>query len=124
MQMCEDELLAIIESAIKAIVKHNQESESHWFVNVQTVLQASEINTSSASFRRLCNSVLGKAPLEAIHEIRLNMANNLLSTTLPIEDIAQQCGFSDHGKFTKKFKAHTGITPSEYRNAIRKNKFK
>lgn len=114
-----DELLAEIEAAIKTIVDRNISSENHCFVNVQTVLKASEIKASSATFRRLCKSLLGKSPLEVIHDIRLDMAKELLKTSEPLEVIAIKCGFSDHCKFTKKFKESVGVTPSEYRQKLR-----
>ena len=39
----------------------------------------------------------------------------LLSTSLPIADVAEQSGYGDYRVFTKVFKKSEGITPSQYR---------
>lgn len=37
------------------------------------------------------------------------------STSLPIGEIAEQCGYTDYRVFTKAFKKAEGSTPSQYR---------
>lgn len=51
-----------------------------------------------------------------IREFRLQKAKELLrETKLPINQIAYETGFSDHGYFTKCFKKKYGIPPSAIR---------
>ncbi|MGI5957845.1 MAG: helix-turn-helix domain-containing protein [Massiliimalia sp.] len=47
---------------------------------------------------------------------RIDRAKELLANTdLPVFQVALQAGISDYGYFTKAFRKHTGITPSQYR---------
>lgn len=49
-------------------------------------------------------------------EVRFQQARHLLQdTTLPVDLIAEQLGFSDASNFTKAFKGWAGISPSQFR---------
>lgn len=49
-------------------------------------------------------------------DVRLEHARRLLSETeMPIRQIAQDCGFSDQGYFTKVFEASAGCSPTAFR---------
>lgn len=52
-----------------------------------------------------------------IQKVRLEHARRLLHTELPITEVALQCGYTDHSAFTRQFKALTGFTPRQYRQA-------
>lgn len=41
----------------------------------------------------------------------------LLATSLPVKDIAIECGYYDISSFNRRFKAHTGMAPLQYRQA-------
>jgi AraC family transcriptional regulator len=43
---------------------------------------------------------------------------DLSKKSIAIEDIAVKYGFVDNAHFTRVFKKHTGITPSQYRHFI------
>lgn len=45
------------------------------------------------------------------------VARLLLRPRLAIGDIAVECGYSSHAHLCRDFKAHFGVTPSEYRRA-------
>ena len=66
----------------------------------------------------LCNrfrEVMGLSVFAYIHQIRLENAKRLLSTTeLPTAEIAQRCGFNSLSFFRKKFKDACGMTPKQY----------
>lgn len=48
--------------------------------------------------------------------IRMEKARKLLvSTDLPIAEVAERAGYGDYRVFTKVFKKSEGITPSQYR---------
>lgn len=54
-----------------------------------------------------------------INQKRIDHSLVLLNTTsLPIQNIAEQVGFSDVNYFTRTFKKFKGISPREYRNQI------
>jgi AraC family transcriptional regulator len=43
----------------------------------------------------------------------------LLKRSVSISEIALTCGFASHSHLCREFKAHFGVTPSEYRLARR-----
>jgi AraC-like DNA-binding protein len=43
----------------------------------------------------------------------------LLKPDISICEIAQSCGFASHSHLCREFKAHFGVTPSEYRSRHR-----
>ena len=56
-------------------------------------------------------------PIKFITKLRINGAKQLLACTgLDILSISQNVGYTDQFYFSRVFKAHTGMYPSEYRN--------
>jgi LacI family transcriptional regulator len=61
---------------------------------------------------------VGRTLLKQIHHVRFENAKRLLiETGLRITDIAPQCGYPDHCRFSTEFGKHVGMTPSAYRAA-------
>jgi YesN/AraC family two-component response regulator len=59
---------------------------------------------------------LGFSPIEYLNKIRLDQAKILLITkNWSIEQIAEQCGYSQTAYFSRLFKKHEGITPRDFR---------
>ena len=55
---------------------------------------------------------------QILDQVRQELAEHyLLRSELPVQDIAQYLGFSEPRSFHRSFKAWTGMTPGEYRNA-------
>lgn len=73
---------------------------------------------SVAQLERYCKRVFHLTPRQMIHKVRLEHAHKLLSTDLPITEVALQCGYTDHSAFTRQFKQLTGFTPKQYRRAM------
>jgi len=62
----------------------------------------------------------GQTPLQYLHRQRIIRAKVLLETTyLPIEQIAQACGYTDTGSFRRVFKKIAGALPAHYREKNR-----
>jgi LacI family transcriptional regulator len=60
--------------------------------------------------------IVGRTLLKQIHHTRFENAKRLLiETGLRITDIAHQCGYRDHCRFTTEFGKHVGMTPSAFR---------
>jgi AraC family transcriptional regulator len=55
-----------------------------------------------------------------LRRLRTEQAERLLlRPQLSISEIAQSCGFASHSHLCREFKAHFGVTPSEYRSRSR-----
>ncbi|WLI04112.1 AraC family transcriptional regulator [Pseudomonas sp. FP597] len=72
---------------------------------------------SVAQLERYCKRVFHLTPRQMIQKVRLEQAHRLLHSDLPITEVALQCGYTDHSAFTRQFKASTGFTPRQYRQA-------
>ena len=69
-------------------------------------------------FRKIFKEVLGVSPQKYLESIRIAQAKyQLLSTTLPLAEIAYGCGFSSQAHFSLAFKSATGTTPNAFRAA-------
>ena len=70
----------------------------------------------STMFRRI-KTIVGKSPVELLGEYRLNEAMRQLkqNDTTSVNEVAYAVGFSDASYFSKKFKAHFGINPTQAR---------
>ncbi len=54
-----------------------------------------------------------------VRQVRIEFARGQLSGTAALSDIACAAGFYDQSHFSRCFKQHTGLTPAEYRAAVR-----
>ncbi|MCL2560331.1 MAG: AraC family transcriptional regulator [Turicibacter sp.] len=66
---------------------------------------------------RLIKNQIGKNFKDLIQELRFNKAATLLRTTsLPIEEIANEIGYNNLGFFYQKFNLMYGLSPKQYRD--------
>lgn len=64
---------------------------------------------------------VGKTLTDYINQTRVQRAIRLLERTpLPMQEIAEQCGFTDANYFTRTFKKVNGLSPNEYRKSLGK----
>lgn len=62
---------------------------------------------------------LGTTPVKYRNELRVeNAAAVLRSGEMPLEDVAESCGFNSVTYFREIFRDFTGLTPVEYRNLV------
>jgi LacI family transcriptional regulator len=72
---------------------------------------------SRSTLDRWFHKWLGRSPNEEMTRVRLNRIHDLLATTrLPLEEIAQRCGFQHVESMCRMVKRMTGQTPGEYRH--------
>ncbi|MGL6198512.1 MAG: response regulator transcription factor [Lachnospiraceae bacterium] len=66
----------------------------------------------------LFKAEFGISPSKYIGELRLNMAKKLIENNpdIILKDVADMTGFSDSFYFSRVFKAHEGISPSDYKS--------
>jgi len=71
---------------------------------------------SAPYFSTVFKEEMGENLSNYLNRLRVEKAQAMLVTTdLPICDIAQSCGFEDQSWFSKIFKNNTGLTPGKYR---------
>lgn len=77
---------------------------------------AAALNMSLRSMQRKFKAVLGRTPREFINEFRMAKAAELLvSTSKTIAEISFDVGIDEPTNFTRLFKSHVNMTPSQYR---------
>lgn len=80
----------------------------------------SEINVSRSTFEKRFIALTGQSPAQEIRRVRLDWARELLLTTdLPMAQLAPLVGFMDRRAFVVFFKREAGVTPTEFRQANR-----
>ena len=79
-------------------------------------LLAEEFHLSPQYISQLFKSEIGVNFLTYLTNLRMERAKKLLlSTALPVSEVAEQSGYGDYRVFTKAFKKSEGVTPSQYR---------
>ena len=80
--------------------------------------QAAEaMGMSAFYFSRFFRTSYNQTVLEYLTAYRIDRAVELLQQTdIPVREIAVRVGYTDANYFTKVFKRHLGVTPTEYRN--------
>ena len=76
---------------------------------------ADEMNMSRTSLHRKIKSITGFAPGELIRTIRLRKAAKLIANRADsVTQISLLVGFDDYSYFSKSFKKHFGVSPTQY----------
>ncbi|MGN1142833.1 MAG: response regulator [Oliverpabstia sp.] len=101
------------ERTITGLTRYMQE---HLSEEITLSVLAEEFHLNAQYISQLFKNEIGVGFLAYLTNIRLEKAKKLLlSTALPIADVAEQSGYGDYRVFTKVFKKAEGITPSQYR---------
>ncbi|MBS1868672.1 MAG: DJ-1/PfpI family protein [Actinobacteria bacterium] len=75
--------------------------------------------TSERTFNRRFRLETGTTPLRWLHQQRVDHARRLLETSdLPIETVAQRCGFGSAAILRQHFRRATATTPTAYRRTF------
>lgn len=75
---------------------------------------------SRSHFARAFKATTGVTPMQWLLSQRLDRAKDLLkNSTLPIDQIADHCGFADQSHFTRAFVRTVGDTPGAWRRTRR-----
>jgi AraC family transcriptional regulator len=79
---------------------------------------AAECRLTPSHFARSFRRSTGVAPHEFLSQLRIDEAKRLmLSTKLPLADVALICGFGDQSYFSRVFSRHVGASPGAWRRA-------
>ena len=91
--------------------------EHHYMQDVSLDQAAEAMGMSAFYFSRFFRTSYNQTFLEYLTAYRIDRAVELLQQTdIPVREIAVRVGYTDANYFTKVFKRHLGVTPTEYRN--------
>jgi AraC family transcriptional regulator of adaptative response / methylphosphotriester-DNA alkyltransferase methyltransferase len=80
---------------------------------------AREIATSSRQLQRVFSELAGRAFRDELASVRMQHGAELLVTTdLPVAEIARRVGYRQAAQFAKAFRRHHGVSPSGLRRAV------
>jgi AraC-like DNA-binding protein len=84
--------------------------------HIELALLAAEFALSKYHFHRIFKALIGDTPSKYIEKRRLSRAaSDLVHANKRIVDIAFEYGFNAHESFTRSFKKHYSLTPSQFR---------
>ena len=93
--------------------------ENNYSDAISTETLAGIAGYSERQFLRLFKSVFATTPNLYIVNLRMKKAQQLLKAAdATIGEIAWNCGYDDQNYFSRVFKKHTGMTPSEYQRIL------
>lgn len=99
-----------IRGAVKRLEDHLGEADT------QITGMCAECGMSETYFRRLFRDMYGMSPKQYAMEARFMRAKALLETSdAPITHVANATGFESIYHFSRAFRAHEGVSPTEYR---------
>ena len=101
------------ERPIAAMTRYMQ---THLAEEISLDLLAEAFHLSPQYISQLFKSEIGVNFLTYLTNLCMERAKKLLlSTALPVSEVAEQSGYGDYRVFTKAFKKSEGVTPSQYR---------
>ncbi len=112
---------AVLVGALRKLIEHDRVYREQ---DLSITSLSQKLNIPEYRLRRLINGQLGHRNFSTfVNGYRLAEAEAALSdpaqAEVPILTIALDAGFGSIGPFNRAFKAHTGLTPTEYRRAGR-----
>ena len=91
--------------------------EAHFVESSVVSFYADRLNVSTSYLAQVTKRISGQAPKAFIDERIISEARRLLtSTSLTVQEISYQLGFTSQAHFTKYFKKLTGLTQSDFRS--------
>ena len=99
----------LLQPAIKYI------HENYFDSNITNDMLADFCGMSTVYFRKTFHAMHGISPIKYLHNFRIEKAQEILQSDYEsIEQVALSTGYNSIYHFSKMFKTHTGISPSEY----------
>ena len=108
---------------LRRIYKVQDYIESHINDSLSIEELADIAGFSKFHFHRIFKGILDEPLSRYVNRLKFERATNLLTyrTDMTITHIAYHFGFTDSAVFSRTFKSHYGISPSQYRNDNSKN---
>ncbi|MEM6885557.1 MAG: DNA-binding transcriptional regulator [Verrucomicrobiota bacterium] len=109
--------LAVRDPKLLQVVKFIRENAFEP-ISMTDILRA--VPMSRRSLERRFQQSFGRTPIEEIRRIRIDKARKLLAETdMPMQLIAEKCGYATYNYLTHVFKRTTGMTPRDYRRQFK-----
>ncbi|MCH2209377.1 MAG: AraC family transcriptional regulator [Lentisphaerales bacterium] len=90
--------------------------ETHLSEQISLKDLAAQVALAPTYFSDIFVENFGVRPMKYIHQLRIEKAQLLLSTSpYNVSEISQKCGFKSSAYFCRSFKESTGLTPKQYR---------
>ena len=119
-----DLLLSLLLTSAKSYVPKDKRDKIQIALDFMAENYASDITNDSLAaltpfstvyFRKLFTEMTGLSPMVYLRNIRINKAKQMLKSDYgSISDIAVSLGYSNIYEFSRTFKKHTGLSPTEY----------
>jgi transcriptional regulator GlxA family with amidase domain len=104
----------------RALKRVREFVEAHLEHNIRIQVLAEIVGLSVFHFARAFKQSEGVTPHAYLIQRRVRRVGELLANTnLPLSEIAMASGFSDQSHCTRRFRERVGVTPSNYRWALR-----
>jgi len=95
--------------------------KSNYFENLDLKYVSDQLYISTWHLSKLLKKETGSNFIDILNEIRIEESKKmLLSPQFKIYEVAEKTGYTDVPYFTKLFKKHTGQTPMEFKNSVKK----
>ena len=102
-----------------AIHKFRDLLEDNFIQQRSPLYYANALSLAPNSFTRQCNKYFGKSPSILIQErVVLEAKKHLHLSHKSIKEIAALMNFDDQHYFSRYFKKHTGVSPTEFRTEV------
>lgn len=106
--VCSD-VSSMIDSALEYIHRHYTD------VDISIGYLAQMCGISEDYFRKIFKLTHGVSPIKYINTLKVTYAKELLSSGMySVTEAAELSGFADASYFSREFKTHTGVCPSQY----------
>lgn len=104
--------------AFYKVVQVEQYIKEHYAGAISLADLTAIAGVSVAQLERYCKRIYQLTPRQMINKVRLEVATDLLKTNKAITEIGLLCGYTDHSAFSRQFKMHTGMSPSQFRASV------
>jgi len=95
---------------VRSIIKRNYHQK------LTLSMLSLELHCSTVTLTEAFRKEFGITIMQYLNELRMEQAERLLcESNAPVSQIAEHCGFSDAGYFTRRFTAKHGLSPSAFR---------
>ncbi|WP_028453883.1 helix-turn-helix transcriptional regulator [Chitinilyticum litopenaei] len=76
-----------------------------------------ELHITAAHLHRICRQCYGLAPGQLVFARRMELARDGLREGRTVASVAQAIGYQEAGSFSRRFRQHFGVSPSEVQRA-------